>query len=134
MARSLEIDPTDPAPIWRQIEERIRRLIAAGHLAPGAGIPSVRELSRQLRINPATVAKAYQRLTEAGVLEVKRGDGTYVSAVPAIENEAEQQRALREAALRYATVALSVGASRSRAATELAAVWKELIAKSEGAE
>lgn len=134
MARSLEIDPTDPAPIWRQIEERIRRLIAAGHLAPGAAVPSVRELSRQLRINPATVAKAYQRLTEAGVLEVKRGDGTYVSAVPTIENEAEQQRALREAALRYATVALSVGASRSRAATELAAVWKELIAKSEGAE
>lgn len=134
MARSLEIDPTDPAPIWRQIEERIRRLIAAGHLAPGAAVPSVRELSRQLRINPATVAKAYQRLTEAGVLEVKRGDGTYVSATPGIENRAEQQRALREAALRFATVALSVGASRSRAASELAAVWKELIADSEGAE
>ena len=69
MPRAIEIDPASAAPIWLQIEEQVRRLVAAGVLAPGAPVPSVRELSRSLRINPATVAKAYQRLTDAGVLQ-----------------------------------------------------------------
>ena len=69
----LRIDPTDATPIWSQIEEGLRRLVASGALAPGAVVPSVRDLARELRINPATVAKAYQRLTDAGVLTVRRG-------------------------------------------------------------
>jgi GntR family transcriptional regulator len=67
------INATDPAPIWRQIEEGVRRLIALGALQPGASVPSVRDLAKDLRVNPNTVARAYQRLTEGGVLSVKRG-------------------------------------------------------------
>ena len=58
------INPTDPAPIWRQIEEGVRRLIALGALQPGASVPSVRDLAKDLRVNPNTVARAYQRLAE----------------------------------------------------------------------
>ena len=75
----LRVDPAAAAPLWSQIEEGVRRLVASGTLAPGAAVPSVRDLARDLRVNPATVSKAYQRLTDAGVLEVRRGDGTYVS-------------------------------------------------------
>jgi len=76
------INPADPAPIWRQIEEGVRRLIALGALQPGASVPSVRDLARGLRVNPNTVARAYQRLTEGGVLAVKRGPRLRSSAQP----------------------------------------------------
>ena len=86
----LRIDPADATPIWSQIEEGLRRLVASGALAPGAAVPSVRDLARDLRINPATVAKAYQRLTEAGVLTVRRGDGTYVADSTAGDEQGER--------------------------------------------
>src|SRR6188474_1269996 len=101
----LRIDPSDATPIWSQIEEGMRRLVAAGALKPGAAVPSVRDLARDLRINPATVAKAYQRLTEAGILTVRRGDGTYVAESPPPVSRGERSRTLRDAAARYASLA-----------------------------
>lgn len=126
MATMIEIDPTDAAPIWRQIEERVRRLVHAGALAPGTPVPSVRDLARALRINPATVAKAYQRLTDAGVLEVHRGEGTFVAETPPPLAVAERDRALRDGAHRYAATALAVGATRTEATGELHAAWASL--------
>ncbi len=58
---TLRIDPALPVPLWSQIEDGLRRRIATGALAPGAAMPSVRELAAELRINPATVVRAYQR-------------------------------------------------------------------------
>ena len=101
-ARRLRVDPTDTVPLWSQLEQSVRRLVAAGALEAGASVPSVRELARELRINPATVSKAYQSLADAGVLEVRRGDGTYVSALPPALPRAERSRVVRDAALRYA--------------------------------
>jgi len=75
----LHVDPSSPEPIWCQIEAGVRRLVISRALAPGAPLPSVRDLARELRVNPATVARAYQRLTESGLVEVRRGDGTYVA-------------------------------------------------------
>jgi GntR family transcriptional regulator len=121
----LRIDPSDAAPIWSQIEEGLRRLVASGALAPGAAIPSVRDLAKELRINPATVAKAYQRLTETGILTVRRGDGTYVADKPPTLSRAERSRLLREAAARYASLAGSLGVSEAEAAAALAAAWSK---------
>lgn len=121
----LRIDPSDAAPIWSQIEEGVRRLVAAGTLAPGAAVPSVRDLARDLRINPATVARAYQRLTEAGVLTVRRGDGTYVADAPPAMGRAERARILKDAATRYASLAATLGVSQEEAAQALAAAWRK---------
>lgn len=126
MERTIAIDPHDAAPIWRQIEERVRRLVAGGSLAPGTAVPSVRDLAQQLRVNPATVAKAYQRLVDAGVLEVRRGAGTFVTTNPPRIGAAERTKILREAALRFATAAISVGASQDEAGGAIAAAWSEL--------
>ena len=128
----LRIDPAAAAPLWSQIEEGVRRLVASGSLAAGAPVPSVRDLARDLRVNPATVSKAYQRLADAGVLEVRRGDGTYVSAEPPALPRGQRTRALQEAALRYATVAATFGASREEALEGLRAAWTDLTQGKKG--
>jgi GntR family transcriptional regulator len=121
------IHPSDAAPIWKQIEEGLRRLITINALRPGAPVPSVRDLARELQVNPNTVARAYQRLTEAGVLVVKRGEGTYVADAPALTNRSERNEKLREASTRYASAALSVGASLRAATNELVTSYERLL-------
>ncbi len=114
-----DINPTQAAPIWRQIEEGMRRLISLGSLGPGDAVPSVRDLAQQLRVNPNTVARAYQRLTDAGVLAVRRGEGTFVAEEPAQLKKSERTETLREASTLYAGTALAVGATLPEATDEL---------------
>ena len=123
MALRLRVDPTLPTPIWSQIEEGVRHLVALGRLDPGAALPSVRDLAREQRVNPNTVAKAYQRLAVAGVVEARRGEGTFVVEHPPALSSAARTRALREAAERFAALAVTVGASRPEADAALEAAW-----------
>jgi GntR family transcriptional regulator len=115
----LTIDTSDPRPIGRQIEEGILRLVTSGELAPGEPIPSVRDLARDLRVNPNTVAKVFQRLGEVGILEMRRGEGTYVAQDPPLPSAAERQARLAEAASRYATAAAGLGFEAKPAAVAL---------------
>lgn len=117
--RSLRIDPADAAPIWRQIEEGLRRLVASGTLIAGEAVPSVRDLAKELSVNPATVAKAYQRLVDAGILMVKRGEGTFVAENRPVMGLMERKQLLRESAVRYATTVITIGASTEEAVEEL---------------
>jgi GntR family transcriptional regulator len=119
----LRIDAKDAVPIWRQIEDGLRRLVAAGALRPGRPVPSVRDLARDLRVNPMTVSKAYQRLADAGVLVVRRGEGTFVADGPPSFTRGERSRTLREAAARYVSLAVTMGASREEAAHEMTSAW-----------
>ena len=126
------IDPRDAVPIWKQIEEALRRLVATGGLRPGRPVPSVRELARELRVNPMTVAKAYQRLADAGVLAVRRGEGTFVADGPPPLTRAERARTMREAADRYVSLAVTMGVSRDDAASALATAWDGAVRGREG--
>ena len=121
------INPTDPAPIWRQIEEGMRRLIALGALSPGAAVPSVRDLARDLRVNPNTVARAYQRLTEGGVLTVKRGEGTYVSDQPSQPKKSQKTELLRDAATRFASAAIAAGVEFDEAKEALEQAFHRVV-------
>jgi GntR family transcriptional regulator len=122
---TLKIDATLPVPIWSQIEDGVRHLVASGALKPGDPLPSVRDLAREQRINPNTVAKAYQRLVDAGVLETRRGEGTFVAEKPPALPAGEKDRVLREAASRYASLAATVGAGRTEALAALQQAWPE---------
>jgi len=115
MQREIRIDPADPLPIWKQIEEGIRRLVASAALKPGDVVPSVRDLARDLCVNPATVAKAYQRLVDEGLLEVRRGEGTFVAAKLPIVGKADRNRELKQGAIRYASQAVTLGAGEDEA-------------------
>lgn len=122
----LRIDPRDARPIWRQIEEGMQHLIARGALPAGALVPSVRDLARELQINPATVSKAYQRLTDAGMFSVRRGEGTFVAATPPPASDTRRTGRLREEAVRYASLAATLGASYEEALATFEDAWDSL--------
>jgi DNA-binding transcriptional regulator YhcF (GntR family)/predicted Ser/Thr protein kinase len=75
------IDPRSPTPLYAQIASRLRVAIASGELHPGDGLPSVRQLSGRLRINPATVVQAYRELELEGLVNTRQGAGTFVQDV-----------------------------------------------------
>src|SRR2546422_3030237 len=77
-----QIDANHPTPLYAQLERSIRFAIATGKLRIGDQLPTVRQLAVDLRINANTVAKVYAELERAGVLETRRGVGTFVSAEP----------------------------------------------------
>ena len=122
-----DINPTHSSPIWLQIEEGIRRMIALGSLGPGDAVPSVRDLAKTLRVNPNTVARAYQRLSDSGVLAVKRGEGTFVAAAPSQPKKSERNEKLRDAATVYAGAAIAVGASLDDAVGEVESSFTRLV-------
>ena len=90
-----QIDPQSSSPIYAQIVEQVRRAVAYGVLAPDERLPSVRELAVALRINPNTVAKAYRELQHESLIELRHGDGTYVSPDTPRLRERERERLVR---------------------------------------
>ena len=67
------LNPNSGIPIYRQILEQVRRMVASGQLPPGAELPSVRELAVAHAVNPMTISKAYSLLEAEGLLERNRG-------------------------------------------------------------
>jgi GntR family transcriptional regulator len=92
----LHISPHDGIPIYLQIINQVKYLIAAGRLAPGEALPPVRKLALQLLINPNTVARAYRELESAGVLQARQGSGVYVTGGGSPLARREQSRILAE--------------------------------------
>jgi GntR family transcriptional regulator len=76
----VSIDPHDRTPIYAQLERALRAAIATGRLQPGDQLPTVRQLAVDLRVNANTVARVYGDLERAGVLETRRGVGSFISA------------------------------------------------------
>ena len=75
----LRVSPQDGAPLYVQIVNQIKYLVASGSLQTGDEVLPIRVLAEQLVINPNTVARAYRELETEGVLVTRRGAGTYVS-------------------------------------------------------
>ena len=106
----LAIDPADRTPIYAQMERGLRAAIATGRLRPGEQLPTVRELAVDLRVNANTVARVYSELERAGVIETKRGVGSFISATPARAHPPrEHERRLRAFVTRVLADAESAG-------------------------
>jgi GntR family transcriptional regulator len=80
----LALDARHPTPLHAQLEHGIRAAIATGRLAPGAQLPTVRQLAVEMSVNANTIARVYVDLERAGVLETRRGVGTFVASQPAL--------------------------------------------------
>lgn len=75
----ITIDETDPRPIYRQIVDEVRRGLVVGTLQAEDPLPSVRQLAGDLKVNPNTVQQAYRELERQGLVQVRRGKGTFVA-------------------------------------------------------
>jgi len=73
-----ELDFRDHIPIYAQLVDRIKKLVATGVLKPGDQLPTVRKMAAELRVNFNTIARAYRILDEEGVISTQQGRGTYV--------------------------------------------------------
>lgn len=92
----IQIDNRSRVPIYEQIINSIKQLTVAGILKPGEKLPSVRELSRQMTINPNTIQKAYLELERQGLIYVERGKGTFISENIQATNKEEKMNILYE--------------------------------------
>ena len=91
------LNPHSGTPIYRQIVDQVKRMVASGQLVTGAELPSVREIAVQHAVNPMTVSKAYSLLEVEGVLTRQRGKPMAVAATPAgVESRARRAQQLDE--------------------------------------
>jgi GntR family transcriptional regulator len=89
-----EIQPSSGVPIYRQIMDQVRALVASRRLREGDLLPSIRELAGELGVNMMTVSKAYNRLDVEKILERVRGTGMRVRAIPVSGGVRERQKEL----------------------------------------
>ena len=107
----IRISAGSPQSIYRQIADQIRRAIIAEDLKIGEGVPSVRQLAKELVINPNTVAKAYSELTRDGVLEGQAGRGYVVASRKNVYSKTERLRRLDQALDTFVSESLTLGFS-----------------------
>jgi GntR family transcriptional regulator len=108
----VSIDARDKTPIYAQLERGLRAAIAAGRLRVGDQLPTVRQMAVELRINANTVARVYSELERAGVIETRRGVGSFIAATPErARTPREHDRRLRAFATRVLADADAAGFS-----------------------
>ncbi|UCC31660.1 MAG: GntR family transcriptional regulator [Phycisphaerales bacterium] len=90
------IDPNSGVPYYRQIIDQVQFAIADGRLGSGTRLPTVRQLAVDLKVNPNTVARAYQELEIRGVVNTQMGTGTFIGTEKVQISEAERSRMLEQ--------------------------------------
>lgn len=122
-----QIHPSSGVPIYRQLMDQVRTLIAAGRLPVAEMLPSVRQIAEELQINPMTVSKAYSLLERDGVLERVRGQGMRVAAVPDVQPSVKQrQQSLKPLLEQLAAEAFQLNLTRDQVLAALNPLLKDL--------
>ena len=122
----IQLDFRSGQPIYLQLVEQIRRLIASGELKSGDQLPTVRQLATDLRINFNTVARAYRLLDEAGLISTQHGRGTYIWEAPSEETTRQLRlQVLEELTASYLSETARLGFSYA----EVAATVEQRIAE-----
>ncbi len=107
---NLEIDFRSGLPIYTQVVEQIKGMIASGRIKPGDQLPTVRALAQELRVNFNTIARAYRMLDESGIISTQQGRGTYILELPPPEvSEKIRQQTLQALTDRYLEDAARLG-------------------------
>lgn len=105
----LKLEPNSGEPLYQQIAHQLRLRIAGGMLAPNDPLPSARDFAAQLKVNFLTITKVYQILEREGLVEIRRGLGTYVTGIKPAALSAVRQQLLEELAASLAEGALRMG-------------------------
>ena len=105
----LHLNPQSGLPLYLQMVRQLKERIASGQLAPDTQLPSVRDLSAELHLNPLTVAKAYQFLERDGLVEFRRGHGTFVVPGRKLPSLTQQRKLIQPAIDQVVSEALHLG-------------------------
>src|SRR3954469_22073901 len=105
---SFRLDPRSGVPTYLQLVQQVRQALRLGLLQPGDQLPTVKEVAGRLAINPNTVLKAYRELDHEGLVDGRRGQGTFVSST-VIAQPAGEHAALRRALAEWVARARSAG-------------------------
>ena len=123
------LDANSGIPLYVQLGQQLRQRIGSGQLKAGEQLPSVRDLSAELHVNPLTVAKVYQNLEREGFIETRRGIGSYVSArPPALRGDARREK-LGPAVNQIVAEALHLGVGEDEVRALLAEEFRRLNRK-----
>ncbi len=123
------LNPNSGVPLYVQLQHQLQQRILSGQLADGQQLPSVREFSTEVGINPLTVAKVYQLLEREGFVETRRGMGTFVShQPPALKIEA-RRRQIEPALERVVAEAVHLGLGEKEIQSLLAEKFRQLKPK-----
>ncbi len=109
MAFTLSVDLKSGVPIYRQIIDQVKSGIATSALGPGDRLPTVRQLSVDLSVNPNTVSRAYTELELTGLVETHMGSGTFVGTKRVEQDEVERRRMLDQISQEFLSRASSHG-------------------------
>ena len=83
----IKINENSPVPIYLQIVEEIKRMILSGTYSANSRLPSIRQVAKDIKVNPNTVAKAFQELEADGMIFFKRGQGAFVAEISAKDQQ-----------------------------------------------
>ena len=113
------LDTASGVPFYRQIIDQVLLAVADGRLAPGAQLPTVRQLAVDLSVNLNTVSKAYREMEIRGIVDTQQGTGTFVSTRRAERRTGERRKALDGLVDRFVSLAASSGFSLDELAETL---------------
>ena len=99
------IDNASDRPVYQQIIDQVKRDIALGRLVKDEKLPTVRELARQIAINPNTIGKAYRQLEQEGIIVTKPGAGAFVASLDSNLNRSVRKKLISEELERIAVEA-----------------------------
>jgi GntR family transcriptional regulator len=119
------VDPSSRLPIWRQLTNQVREAIARGRLQPEERLPSVRELSRLVVVNPNTIARVYTELEREGLLNTRPGLGVFVARPKAELTKKVRKERFDESVDHFLTEAVHLGFRADEVMTLVAARAKQ---------
>ena len=125
----LKIDMRSRTPIYEQIIDSIKELVVKGVLIPGERLPSVRDMAKEMTLNPNTVQKAYQELERQGIISTLRGKGTFISEDIQANNKILKRSQLMEELKKLVVEAIYLDLSKDELIDYIKDIYDDIVIK-----
>ena len=124
-----KIDMRSRTPIYEQIIDSIKELVVKGVLIPGERLPSVRDMAKEMTLNPNTVQKAYQELERQGIISTLRGKGTFISEDIQANNKILKRSQLLEELKKLVVEAIYLDLSKDELIDYIKDIYDDIVIK-----
>ena len=107
----INVDFNSGEPVTRQVVAQIKWMVATGRLSVGEKLPSIREMAKQLKVNPTTVSRIYSELSVDDVIVLRQGQGAFVTSRPSMVTRKQARKQVRELVRRMLSEGVRLGLS-----------------------